>query len=351
MDRLAVINALDHAIARAGKHELDLALHEPEYDHEIPDPKRRLVVEKSHLLQETLRQLRMPDYHDPIIADAYLLYYHPSHVALAYALVSDQARRHPGNQLLRPGSTKLHIIDLAAGNLAMQFGVAIAVADAIERGDQISEVRITNIDPSQAMLRAGYDAWHEFVDAVRSDPELRPLCRACDLIISEWMNDPYSILQQMPDAECWISELYGLHKFNDANRNGIRDELEHLHQVTNPTTVIVACYGRRVMTLQGASGGGGGWREEWRGEVLDALGSTPFSHAPFRREIRWVPPGDGVSSDIILPWGAGAENFADIRYPREVDEISHRYGVVPNQSEHVRWRIHGTAIIHWTRPW
>ena len=102
------------------------------------------------------------------------------------------------------------------------------------------------------------------------------------------------------------------------------------------------------MTLRGASGGGGGWREEWRGEAQDAIEITPFDHPPFSREIKWIPPGNGTSSEILLPWGAGAEHFEGILYPQEVDEISHRYGVVPAVNDHVRWRIHATAAISWT---
>ena len=341
MRALSVINALDHAIAEAGKRELNLALDEPEYDHVIPDAKYRQTARKADELRNSLRRLQMPDYHDPLIADAYLLYYHPSHVELAYALVADQARHHPGDQLLRPGKTKLHVIDLAAGNLAMQFGVAIAVALAIERGQRIDEVLITNIDPSQAMLQAGYDAWSEFLDTVSSDPDLRPLQIACDLITSEQMNVPWSLQQQMPDSECWISELYGIHKFNDDNKSCIRDELEYLYEIADPTTVLIACYGERVMTRRG---------EEWRGEVQDAIDVSPFNHAPFSRAIRWIPRNSAQTSDIRMPWGEGAESFEDILYPQEIDEICHRYGVVQRRNEHVRWRIHATGAISWTRP-
>lgn len=138
-----------------------------------------------------LRALGKPDYLDPLVADSHLLFYHPSHIALAYSMIANQVHRHPEGQLLRPGETKLHIIDLAAGNLAMQFGAAIAVGQAIERGQNIEEVRITNIDPSSAMLQAGYDAWNEFVSTVASDPALRPLQIACEMITSERLAAPW----------------------------------------------------------------------------------------------------------------------------------------------------------------
>ena len=196
MRRLPLLSALDHAIAAAGKHELDLALREPAQYHDIPESKRQLVAEKADRLRRMVGSLQMPDYNDPLIADAHLLYYHPSHVGLAHALITNQARRHPDNRLLQHGNTKLHIIDLAAGNLAMQFGAAIRIAQSIENGQNIAAVRITNIDPSPAMLQAGRDAWNEFIRAVNREPELASLQAACAIIQPEYPNEPWALRER-----------------------------------------------------------------------------------------------------------------------------------------------------------
>ena len=326
MDRLSLLNALDHAIAQAGKHELDLALHEPDYYHDIPAQKRRLVAEKAGLLRDTVRSLQMPDYDDPLIADAHLLYYHPSHVGLACALITNQSNRHPNRNLLLDGSTRLHIIDLAAGNLAMQFGAAIRIGQALELGQRITAVRITNIDPSAAMLEAGQDAWSEFVQAVNSDSKLAPLADACAMIQTEYLSEPWNIRGQMPDAECWISMMHGLY---GNNYDSISDELSHLHDVTNPTTVFVTCFGTRTQMNR----------------VNDAIRATPFNHPPYERQTQFIRT-NGLS-ELPLPWDNDPWRPED-HHRIEVDDVCHHYGVGPD-NRHVFWRVPNTAALSWTR--
>ena len=328
MRRLSLINALDHAIARAGKHALDLALDEPEYDHEIPAAKRSEVIEKADLLRSKVGSLRMPDYHDPIIADAHLLYYHPSHVGLAHSLLANRAHRHPNRNVLLGNITSLHIIDLAAGNLAMQFGAAIYIGQAIEDGQDVTGVRITNIDPSQAMLQAGRNAWSEFVQAVNADPDLKPLSMACELIQPEYLDGPRSFREQMPDSECWITMLHGLY---DENYRSIENELSHLHDIVKPTTVFVTCYGSPEITDR----------------IQDAIRATPFNHPPYeRQQVQFIQTNG--QSDLTLPWGNNPWRPED-HHSIEVDDICHRYGIEPD-AWHVFWRVPNTAVLSWVRP-
>lgn len=325
MDRLTLVNALDHAIAAAGKHELDLDLHEPEFYHEIPEAKRRIVIQKANHLRNTLGALRMPDYDDPLVADSHLLCYHPSHVGLACALITNQSRRHPNENLLINGNTRLHIVDLAAGNLAMQFGAAIRIGQAPERGQRITEVRVTNIDPSAAMLRAGRDAWGEFVQAVNSERALAPLADACAMIQPEYLSEPWSLRSQMPGAECWISMMHGLYNENQAS---IAAELTHLHDVTYPTSVFVTCFGTP---------------ENMR-RVDDAILTTPFNHRPYSRQVQFIRTNG--QSDLPLPWGSDPWVPED-RHTVEVDEVCHHYGVEP-EAWRVFWRVGNTAALSWT---
>ena len=326
MRRLSLINALDHAIARAGRHELNLALDEPEDDHDIPANKQSQVSEKADLLRRAVRGLHMPNYHDPLIADAHLLIYHPSHVGLAHALLASRAQQHPKRNLMLGGDTKLHIIDLAAGNLAMQFGAAIYIGQAIEAGQDIREVRITNIDPSQAMLQAGQDAWAEFVQAVNADSDLEPLSIACELIQPEYVNEPWSLKGQAPDSECWVTMLHGLY---GENYRSIEGELAHLHDISNPTTVFVTCFGT----------------PENRARLDDAIRATPFNHPPYERHIQYIQSRG--RSDLPLPWDNNPWHPED-HHVVEVDDICHRYGV-EGVTPRVYWRVPNTAVLSWVR--
>lgn len=327
MRQLSVINALDHAIARAGKHELDLALHEPDYGHDIPVDKRFQVMTKSNLLRHGVRTWHMPDYHDPLIADAHLLIYHPSHVGLAHALLASRAHQHSNLNLLLGGNTKLHIIDLAAGNLAMQFGAAIYIGQAIEAGQNFTEVRITNIDTSQAMLQAGQDAWIEFVQAVNADPELKPLAMACEIIRPEYFSEPWHLKEQMPGSECWISMMHGIYIENIPD---IHRELIHLHDISYPTIVFVTCFGT----------------PENMEYVNASISATPFNHDPYERRVQFIRTGG--QSDLPLPWGNNPWRPED-RHVIKVDDVCHRYGVEP-EAWRVFWRVPNTAVLSWVRP-
>ena len=120
-------------------------------------------------MRAALRALRMPDYNNDILAAAYLLEYHPQHVGLAHAIVSQLVNSRGDGKLIVGDSSRLHVVDLAAGTLAMQFGVAIAVADALIRGELIEEVVVDSVDINPAMMKVGRIAWDKFVLNVQSD--------------------------------------------------------------------------------------------------------------------------------------------------------------------------------------
>ena len=66
----------------------------------------------------------MPDYSDPMVVLWYAIQYQMGHINLAYTLIKDTT----GNSGLTDAG-RLQVADFGAGCLAMQFGLALAVAD------------------------------------------------------------------------------------------------------------------------------------------------------------------------------------------------------------------------------
>ena len=218
MDRAAVIEALDRAIARTGLRTLLAAMEKPPYVSMNPDDRRQAVLSKSDDLRNSLGSLVPPDYSDDVTAAAYLFTYQTSHVGLAWAMIQDLAQNRPDCNLLLTDSGKLHVIDFGCGALAMQFGVALAVADAIESGERIDTVVIDGIDTSRQMQDIGTSAWQEFRKVVDSDLRLETLSRACRLIEFN-CHDNYRSVRQIPDAEVWLSAMHAVYQ---SNRNEIK---------------------------------------------------------------------------------------------------------------------------------
>ena len=147
------------------------------------------------------------------------------------------------------------------------------------------------------------------------------------MIESQYVREPWGITQQMPGAECWISMMHGLY---ETNHDSIERELSHLHDATNPTTVLVTCFGTR----------------ENMNRVEDAIRTTPFNHPPYSRQVQFIRTNG--PSDLPLLWDNDPWRPED-HHRIEVDDICHHYGVEP-QSWHVFWRVANTAALSWTRP-
>ena len=208
-DRQALVKALDTAIATAAEDTLEAAFLTPPFNHLSPCERTEKVRHNADAMRSALGGLRMPDYNDDITSAAYLLNYHPSHVGLAHAIVDHMMKSRGVGKLIAGDSGRLHVVDLASGTLAMQFGIAIAVADALVRGENIKGVVVDSVDDSlPAMLKVGRIAWDKFVLNVQSDENLIALAESCELI------EPHRYVRQdaVPerDGECWLSCLNGV---------------------------------------------------------------------------------------------------------------------------------------------
>ena len=103
------------------------------------------TVTRSLRSLDELKQGRMPDYHNEWVALMYATWYHPGQVSLAWSIINSMRPRFEG---------ALYIVDFGCGSLAMRFGVALTVADALGRGESIGKIRVHSTDPSGVMIES-----------------------------------------------------------------------------------------------------------------------------------------------------------------------------------------------------
>lgn len=238
-DRQALVKALDKAIAQASSDTLDSALATSPFDRMSPHEQKQRVSAIADNMRSNLHGLELPDYNNDILAAAYLLNYHPSHIGLAHAMVNRMVNSRGVGKLIVGDSGRLHVVDLAAGTLAMQFGIAIAVADTLTRGERIEEVVVDSVDISPAMLKVGRIAWDKFVLNVQSDVKLTALAESCQLIETHRYVLPGAVPQR--DGECWLSCLHGIYR---QNSNDLKQSLHTLHDGHRPIAGLMSCWGK-----------------------------------------------------------------------------------------------------------
>ena len=198
-----VKNALDKAIAAVAEQELT-RLTKGLNNEQIAEK----VVESLQSL-DRLRFGKIPNYDE---WDAiFYHWYQPSHINLAYSIIKS------ANVL----SDRLYIVDFGCGALAMQFGVVLAAADAIERGQSITEIKIDSIDTSQAMVNIGQKIWEQFKREIVRTPNLRYLDRAYDII------QPIQFITQQIDG----IERIGFEQIGFARRGNVL--MSAIHAVYN----------------------------------------------------------------------------------------------------------------------
>ena len=319
-DRRSLVKALDQAIANAANDTLDAALAKPPFNRMSAYEQNQRVSTIADNMRSNLRGLRSPDYNNDILAAAYLLEYHAQHVGLAHAIVNQIVNSRGGSKLIVGDSGRLHVVDLAAGTLAMQFGVAIAVADALIQGELIERVIVDSVDISPAMLKVGRIAWDKFVLNVQNDANLTALAESCQLLEAHRYVLPNAVPER--DCECWLSCLHGIYRQNSSE---LERSLHALHDEHRPIVGLMSCWGRtledqnveiarRISPFQGA-----GWRFAWNFLPMRADYPVPFL---FNREER-----DAV----------------------ETANIGHQYGILYNEYPGFLWRPTDTALLTYYR--
>ncbi|MCE2499810.1 MAG: hypothetical protein J4G13_02980 [Dehalococcoidia bacterium] len=207
------MTVLDRTISDFGRQRL------AELIRESGDAPQRAVATADRI-NDSLNALanlayRMPRYNDDWLALFYALWYQPKQINVAYrAIHGMRASRglQAGNLI---SGQRLHIVDFGSGSLAMLFATALAVADALHRGEHLDSVRIDCID-NEEMIWTGALILEHFRQIVEQQDELGPLRDALESIHWE-VNGIEQVTQAVQfeeDTERWFSALHVVYSDN-----------------------------------------------------------------------------------------------------------------------------------------
>lgn len=191
---------------------------------------------------DKLQDRVMPNY-DRWVAPFYISWYQPGQINLAYSMIADLtsakgAFTDAGN---------LHVVDFGCGALAMQFGVALAAADAIRNGQTIAAIQIDCLDASPDMISVGVKLWERFKSKVNNAPDLAELTQACDAIASRTDG-----LRTEPQggAARWLSAMHAVYA---SNKDDVRRWLQSIHHNFAPDTGFLTTHRQGDWLLPGVS--------------------------------------------------------------------------------------------------
>ena len=166
-----VSDSLDEAIARSARRSLTQLIQ----GLDAPTIGSQIIGALQSLKKLSEREKPKYDAWDAVI---YALWYQPGQVNLAYSLskaLLGQTRE--GESYLRlDDNWKLHVDDFGCGAWAMQFGLALALADLKHPLQGFPVVTVSPNDESEPMMKMGAMLWKDFCCSARD--ELAEACRA-----------------------------------------------------------------------------------------------------------------------------------------------------------------------------
>ena len=217
----ALTKALDVAIATVAEERFEnliKGLSEQEIAIRIHDALRAL---------RKLRDRKMPDYHDPWVALFYSLWYQPAHVNLAYTLCR-QLLLDDGDFGRSDGH--LQVFDFGCGELAMQFGLGLAIADTLRQPPQVD---VVSKDDSEPMKSIGWDIWHCFKEESANYDEIDGLRATFDTLNFG--------LKKNPKATLWLTALHVAYNESD-HRVKIQQGLNDLVKTLDPSVILITTH-------------------------------------------------------------------------------------------------------------
>ena len=192
-------------------------------------------------LHGSIRRLEMPEYAEELVALFYSAWYQPFQINSAYSLICQVMEERQSRSALTP---RLEIVDFGSGTLAMELGLALAVLDARERGLTVPNIGISLIEPSDAMLRTGFDVWERFLTATGHDVSVDrgswsatgSLGRSS--IDMKRADGPFEF-EMRPVSDRW---LVAMHAYYGERKEAIRRDLMRIHEAFQPELGLFTCH-------------------------------------------------------------------------------------------------------------
>lgn len=210
------------------------------------------VAKKIHGALRSLERLQsgdMPEY-DEWTALFYLLWYQPERVNLAYTLT--KRRLDWDNNHIRE-SAWLEATDFGCGQLAMQFGLALAAADAPATTPGVPPaLTVTSSDASQPMLLLGRRLWDRFMREITigRNPDLGEIRRVCNGLrfaeasgaadTARWIR--YSTENNRASKLENVRWLTALHVAYEEVADDVMEELDGLSSKIDPDLILVTTH-------------------------------------------------------------------------------------------------------------
>lgn len=234
MEKQAVMGALDRAIETVADREFDRLWKA------TPLSEIGKRVEGALMSLRRLSQGLMPTY-DEWDTLFYCTWYQPAQVNLVYSIAqtmlyqrTPMARAEPAQSVSR-----LRVVDFGCGALATQLGLALAWADARERGARLASVHIDLIDQSPAMMNLGRAIWEEFRQNVSRDPHLRVLAGICDVLDATFHISPQTLEEPADGEICWLSAFHTVYPQNQAE---VKSQLAYIVSRVDPDIGIITTH-------------------------------------------------------------------------------------------------------------
>ncbi len=244
MDKLAVQDALDNAIADAGRAEFRRLA-------QGLTP-QQLTANVAYALDQLRRLARgeMPNYNEWVTL-FYGLWYQPKHINLAYRMIDVMAKGRNARNPVLTDSGALRVVDFGCGSFAMQFGVALAAASALSQRQRIESIKIDAIDSSDAMIRMGQSIWNNFVQAAdevaNENHWLACLHHTCTIVETNILpTHPNNAVNNMianTKEERWLSAIHAVYQ---ANLTDVQQCLSILCNTVQPQAGFVTTFDRKI---------------------------------------------------------------------------------------------------------
>ena len=304
MDQSALFAAIDRATTRVARAELQWL---------EKGISRANLTEKVRGALSSLVDLQQgvpPDYNDPWVALFYLTWYQPRQIYYARHLINMMNQNRSGNPFMSESSHTLHVVDFGCGCLAMQFAIAWAGAEALEKGLKTKQIRIDSYDAADSMVILGRTLWESFKEQIKDDARFRHLALSASLIEPRYGN-PNSLVDfgaRATGEERWLSAL---HTVYENNLDLVRQGLANIASKFQPDIGMMSCYpnDKPIGLLRQASPfGAQGFRSvpagpgeqteaslcrvtEWRRSLSERISGHSF----LNREVPWTHPAFGLT--------------------------------------------------------
>ena len=223
--------ALDRAIAEVFRNEVEHLIQ----GQNMSDAEKLSKVEDA--LGEVGKlgkwQGEMPKY-DEWLAPFYLSWYQPRQINLTYSMIMGIVGEESIGKEILTDTGRLYVFDYGCGALAMKFGVALAIADALQKNQKIYSACVASYDESEAMKNIGKKVWEQFKSEVQKDARLPYLEQACEMIDTR-TNRPSS-WRPLGNEVVWLSAI---HAAFSANKDAVQADLDRLTKKLRPSAGFV----------------------------------------------------------------------------------------------------------------